>query len=175
MKLHDIKPADLAVRPHDIWANKWFVLAAGDFRRQQFNAMAVGWGAFGTMWGRPFAMAVIRPTRYTYTFAERYDTFTLCAFPEKFRPAVQLLGSKSGRDCDKIAEAGLAPVAASKVDAPAFAEAELIIECRKIYFDDIDPANFLDRSIDTNYQQKDYHRMYFGEIVAVRGTKEYVR
>ena len=36
-----------------------------------------------------------------------------------------------------------------------------------------DPARFLDPTIDRNYPDKDYHRMYFGEIVTVAGTAKY--
>jgi flavin reductase (DIM6/NTAB) family NADH-FMN oxidoreductase RutF len=128
--------------------------------------MTVGWGSLGTMWGKPFAQVVVRPSRYTREFMEAYDTFTLCAFPENHRKALQLLGSKSGRDGDKIAEAGLTPAASSAVAAPCFEEAELVIECRKIYWQDMDAANFVDADIRKNYPQKDYHRIYFGEIVA---------
>ena len=45
-----------------------------------------------------------------------------------------------------------------------FGEARLVIECKKIYFADIDPANFLDAGIKSNYPKNDYHRMYIGEI-----------
>jgi flavin reductase (DIM6/NTAB) family NADH-FMN oxidoreductase RutF len=101
---------------------------------------------------------------------EQYDTFTLSAFPEKHRQAIQILGSRSGRDGDKIAAAGLTPIAATRVAAPGFAEAELTLECRKMYWDDLDPRQFLDATIAKNYPQKDYHRVYFGEIVAVTQT-----
>jgi len=149
------------------------LLTAGDFGAGKFNTMAVGWGSLGTMWGKPFAQVVVRPGRYTREFMEEYDTFTLCAFPEEYRKAVELLGTRSGRDVDKIAESGLTPVAASTVAAPGFAEAELVIECQKIYWQDMDPGNFLDPGIQGNYPQKDYHRIYFGEIVAVSGADAY--
>jgi flavin reductase (DIM6/NTAB) family NADH-FMN oxidoreductase RutF len=125
------------------------------------------------MWGRPFAQVVVRPHRYTYGFMEQYDTFTLCTFPEKYRRAVNLLGTKSGRDGDKIAEAGLTPVSSTQIAAPGFAEAKLILECRKIYWDDLDPAHFVDPSIDDHYAQKDYHRIYFGQILAAFGVESY--
>lgn len=146
------------------------VLASGDFAKADYNAMAVGWGSLGTMWGKPFAQVVVRPSRYTRQFMERYDTFTLCAFPERYHGAVNLLGVKSGRDGDKIAASGLTPEAASMVAAPCFAEAELVIECRKMYWQDMDPAHFLDPVVQKNYPLKDYHRIYFGEIVAVAGA-----
>ena len=158
---------EFLVKAHHLWAQQWLLLTAGDFAAGQFNTMTVGWGSLGTMWGKPFAQIVVRPTRYTYEFMERYDTFTLCAFPENHRQALQLLGTKSGRDGDKIAEAGLMPIASTQVDAPGFAEAELIVECRKIYWADMNPAHFLDPNIEKNYPQKNYHRIYFGQIVAI--------
>lgn len=173
MKRHAILVEELQVKPCHLLAQQWMLLTAGDFAAGKFNTMAVGWGSFGTMWGKPFAHVVVRPTRYTHDFTEKYSTFTLCAFPAEYRKAIQLLGSKSGRDGDKIAESKLTPIASTKVAAPGFAEAELILECRQIYRDKVDPYGFLDKDIDKNYPQKDYHSLYYGEIVAVFGTKEF--
>lgn len=164
---------DLTVKVHHLWEEQWLLLTAGDFGTGTFNTMTVAWGSLGAMWNRPFAQVVVRPTRYTREFMERYDTFTLAAFPEQHRSALSLLGARSGRDGDKIAASGLTPIASTLVAAPGFAEAELIIECRKIYSQDLDPTRFLDPSIDRNYPQKDYHRVYFGEVVAILGTESY--
>ena len=161
---------DLRLRPLDIWAEQWFLLTAGDFARGEFNTMTVAWGSLGTLWNRPFAQVVVRPTRHTFGFMERHDSFTLCGFPESCRGALDLLGTRSGRDGDKIAAAGLTPVASARVAAPSFAEADLVIECRKIYWADLDPSHFLDPAIEANYPARDYHRVYFGEIVAVEGA-----
>jgi flavin reductase (DIM6/NTAB) family NADH-FMN oxidoreductase RutF len=164
----------LLVRSHHLWDQQRMLLTSGDFAEGRFNAMTVGWGSLGTMWGWPFAQVVVRPIRYTYEFMEQYDTFTLCAFPKKdYRKALQLLGTRSGRDGDKIAEAGLTPIASTQVAAPGFAEAELIIECRKMYWDDLEPLHFLDPAIEKNYPHKHYHRIYFGQIVAVYGVGSY--
>ena len=146
-----IAPEALVLKPHDLWANRWLLLAAGDFRKKQFNAMTIGWGSFGIMWGKPFAQAVVRPSRYTHDFMEKHRTFTLSVFPQQYQEALQLLGAKSGRDCDKIAESGLTPVASTKVDAPSFAEAELVVECRTIYRTEMDPKGFMDAGIMANY------------------------
>jgi flavin reductase (DIM6/NTAB) family NADH-FMN oxidoreductase RutF len=175
MTRYPISFNDLCVSPHHLWNKQSLILAAGDFAAGDYNAMTVGWGGFGTMWDRPIAMVVVRPQRYTYQFIEKYDTFTLCAFPLEYRRAVDLIGSKSGRDGDKIAEAGLTPVGGSTVAAPVFAEAELIVECRKIFRTVYEPSQFIDPSIDRNYLKKDYHRVYFGEILAVSGLASYAR
>lgn len=154
-----------------LWLKKWFVLAAGT--PDDFNAMTVGWGALGGMWGKPFAQVVVRPTRHTFRYMEQSATFTLSAFPDACRDQVLLLGTRSGRDTDKIAEAGLTPVPSKMVDAPSFKEAELVLECRKTYWQDMDPDHFLDEAIKRNYEHMDYHRIYYGEIVraaAAEGT-----
>jgi flavin reductase (DIM6/NTAB) family NADH-FMN oxidoreductase RutF len=149
------------------WDKRWFVLTAGDFASGKFNAMTVSWGSLGIIWNLPFAQVVVRPVRHTYRFTEEFATFTLSAFPERFRAALNILGSKSGRDGDKIAQAGLTPVASGQVAAPSFAEAELTLECRKIYWDDFHPERFLDPAIGRNYPQKDYHRIYYGQVVRI--------
>ncbi len=158
---------------HSLWSKKWLVLCSGNFTNGTYNAMTVGWGSFGTMWGKPFAQVVVRPSRHTFQFMEKHDTFTLSVLPEELRPALQLLGSKSGRDGDKIAEAGLTPSSSTQVTAPSFKEAELIIECRKTYWDDFDPEKFIDTAIDAFYKESDYHRIYYGEVLAVSGTTVY--
>jgi flavin reductase (DIM6/NTAB) family NADH-FMN oxidoreductase RutF len=170
MSLRPIAFDDLQVRFHHLWDKGWLLLTAGDFAAGHYNAMTVGWGSLGTMWRKPFAQVVVRPVRYTYEFMNRYETFTLCAFPAECRKALELLGSRSGRSGDKIRAAGLTPVAASVVPAPAFAEASLVLECRKVYWQDLDPSHFLDPEIDGLYPNRDYHRVYFGEIVAIRAA-----
>jgi flavin reductase (DIM6/NTAB) family NADH-FMN oxidoreductase RutF len=174
MERIDIPFERFTVAPVKALDKGWFLLAAGDLAAGDWNCMTVSWGAFGVIWGRPMAMIVVRPTRHTHGFTERYDTFTLSAFPESYRPALDYCGSHSGRDGDKAKVAGITPVPARKVKAPAFAEAELVVECCKLYFDDLEPRNFLADWIGENYPKKDYHTMYFGGILAVSGAPKYL-
>ena len=168
-----IQVEELRVDIHRLWDEEWFLLTAGDLAAGRFNTMTVSWGGMGILWNKPLALVVVRPTRYTMEFMDRYETFTLCAFPERCRPALNLLGSKSGRSGDKIREAGLTPMASNLVAAPGFAEAELILECRKMYWQDLDPSHFLLPEIEKNYPLKDYHRVYFGEILGIWGEDRY--
>lgn len=163
--LKRIKPADLSVNIVDLWDNQWLLLTAGS--DTDFNMMTVSWGSIGCIWNKPFAQVVVRPQRYTYRFTEKYEEFTLCAFPEKYRSALKLLGSTSGRDGDKLAQTDLSIKSSSAVSAPSYNEATLILECRKIYFQDMNSKGFLDKTIQKNYPINDYHRIYFGEILAV--------
>jgi len=160
-------------RIHHLWKDQWFLLTSGDFKKGDYNTMTVAWGYFGIMWSRPVAVMVVRPTRFTFGFMNRYDTFTLTAFDKKFKKDLNLLGTKSGRDGDKIAETRLTPISSTVVPAPTFREAELIVECKKMYWDDFRPEHFLNPSIKTKYPKKDYHRMYFGEVVLISGEDKY--
>jgi flavin reductase (DIM6/NTAB) family NADH-FMN oxidoreductase RutF len=175
MERKSIPIEQFTARPVGLWEPGWFLLTSGDFTTGHFNAMTVSWGSMGVMWGKPFVQVVVRPQRYTFQFIEQYPTFTVCAFPPEYRNALNLLGTKSGREGDKIAEAGLTPIASGAVAAPAFAEAELVLCCQKTYWQDLNPEHFLDPKIARNYPRHDYHRAYFGEILATFGTNSYSR
>lgn len=173
MKLFDIPIDDFQPRIHDLWYNRWFLLTSGDWEKKHYNTMTVAWGAFGIMWNKPVAAVVVRPTRYTYEFIEKYDHFSLSSFPKEFRGDLGFLGSHSGRDGDKLAETKLTPMASRVIGSPGFEEADLIIECKNIYKDDFKPEFFMDPEIEKHYPEKDYHRMYFGEVLKISGTQKF--
>lgn len=161
-----IDPRELSLAPVRQLLDDWMLLTAGDFA-DRYNTMTVAWGFIGAMWRRPVAITPVRTTRYTMEFMEATDSWTLTAFPPRYRDDLQMLGSRSGRDGDKIAASSLTPVAAGVVAAPTFAEAVLSIECRTIYYNDIAPEQMIDTSLDDFYDN-DYHRMYYGEILSVQ-------
>ncbi len=170
MKLEPIAITDFTARIFETWDKGWFLLSAGSFADKKFNCMTVSWGMMGTMWNKPIVQVVVRPSRYTFEFIETAPDFTLCAFPEDQRKALSLLGSKSGREGDKIAAAGITPIASSLVTAPCYAEANLVIECRKVFTDAYKPASFIDPDIEKNYGGSNYHHVYYGEVLAIRGN-----
>ena len=159
----EIDPEQLTDNVFDLINNKWMLITAGD--QDSFNTMTASWGSLGILWNKPIAICFIRPTRYTYEFANRSDIFTLSFFPEEHRKILNYCGSKSGRDVNKIEKTGLKPLITAK-QGIAFEQAQLCIECRKIYTDDLKPEKFLLPEIDSkNYPKKDYHRIYIGEIL----------
>ena len=137
--------------------------AAANSLAPGFNTMTASWGGLGILWERKVATCYIRPTRYTFEFTERSPYFTLSFFDEKHRKKLTYCGTHSGRNTDKVREAGLTPV--KEGGFVYFEEARLVLACRKLYYQDIGPERFLDPMIENMYPQKDYHRMYVGEIV----------
>ncbi|MBR2782817.1 MAG: flavin reductase family protein [Firmicutes bacterium] len=129
------------------------------------NTMAVGWGGLGSLWSRPVCTIYVRPTRHTLGFLEREDYFSLSVLPKDMDDLVNYCGTVSGRDEDKIAHCGF-HIACGLGDTPYIAEAKLVLICKKILWDDIDPAKIIDPKDEAeNYPLKDYHRVYVGEIV----------
>jgi len=131
-----------------------------------WNTMTASWGAMGELWFKPVVFTFLRPQRYTLEFVEKQPLFTLSFFDAKHRPALNFCGTNSGRDCDKAAGAGLTPFATDG-GSVAFEEARLVMECRKMYFQDITPDHFLVPEIEENYPNQDYHRMFVGEVLRV--------
>ena len=172
MKLTEIDPFRAQLQPFHLLEKRWLLLCAGDFANGDYNAMTVSWGSFGMLWQRPFVQVFVRPTRYTSEFLERYTDFTLCAFPESQRSALQILGSLSGRDGNKMETAGLTAQAALKVSAPVFAEADLIMECQKMYHDRIRPENFQFHDTHDHYPHQDFHQIIYGEILCYAEYKD---
>ena len=155
---------------------EWMLITSGNTAAGagQWNTMTASWGGFGVLWGKDVAFMFIRPGRHTRVFTDTNSLFTLSFFNKKYRNAMEFCGEKSGRDFNKALETGLTPivfesnVAGGKAaGAVAFKEASDIVICRKIYIQDIDPANFLDTTIAENYPQQDYHRIYIGEVLTL--------
>lgn len=143
----------------------WMLITARDKTQNKVNAMTASWGAMGVLWGKSVAICLVRPQRYTYGLIEQEERFSLAFFGEEHRDALKLCGTKSGRDCDKLAKCGLATAEIDGV--PVIRDARLLLICRKLYVDDIREDCFADRNLLSNYAAKDYHRVYICEIEKV--------
>jgi flavin reductase (DIM6/NTAB) family NADH-FMN oxidoreductase RutF len=161
MGFHEIDVKKLTASPFSLIGDVWFLLTAGG--ENAYNTMTASWGGMGVLWGKNVVTSYIRPQRHTLSFIENEDLFTLCFFDETYRDALKYCGSHSGRDVDKAKETGLTPV--FDRGTTYFAEASLVLICKKMYKQDFDPACFLDPAIEKNYANKDYHRMFIGEIL----------
>ena len=160
-----ITPYELNENLFSLLDREWMLITARDPETGKINTMTASWGGFGILWNKPVAFVFIRPQRYTYEFTEKTDGMTLSFFSEEYRDALKLCGRTSGRDGDKIANAGLTP---KLLDGRAsFEEARMVMSCRKLYADDLKESAFVDPALLSNYSAKDYHRMYIVEIEGI--------
>ena len=146
-----------------VFDKKWALLTAGD--KEKFNTMTVSWGGLGTIWGKPVATVYVRKSRYTHEFMEDNDYFTVSFYPEEYRKVLSVLGSKSGRDMDKMNESGLTAKEAGQ--SMTFAEAEVTLVCRKLFAQELKTENMLSEIASTFYSEDAVHDMYIGEIVEI--------
>lgn len=158
-----IEPSEIADNAYRLFNTDWMALAAGV--EGDMNAMTISSGSFGSHWKRPIITVYVSPDRYTHSFMERNDYFTVTAFPEEFRDKLSYLGSHSGRDGDKIKDAGLT-VAFTDLGNPTFPQGRLVIECKKIYGAQLDSARYGSEIKDV-YGNLGVHYQYVGEIVNV--------
>lgn len=130
------------------------------------NVMTISWGMFGTVWNRPMIQVMVRPQRYSFGLLESGDSFTLSHFEPEFVKVLQVCGSVSGRNQDKISSCGLSAIPSLKVAAPSFAESHLSFECRIVYRDRLKPNGFAADYISPLYQD-DWHYLYWGEVLTI--------
>lgn len=150
----------------DLIGKQWMLVTSGD--ESAFNMMTASWGGLGWLWNKPVAFIFIRPERYTHEFIERNERLTLSFFPEEERKALQVCGKLSGRDTDKVTASGLAPETLAS-GAMTFAQARLVLDCRKLFKSDMKEADFLDRSVFERWYGPDngLHTVYVVEIESV--------
>ena len=141
------------------------MLVTAKNKEGKVNTMTASWGGFGVMWGKNVAVTVLRPQRYTKEFIDQTDSFTLSFYDDTFKKDLSYLGSVSGRDEAKISKARLTPTDANGI--PYFEEAKIVLICKKLYAQPMDPAGFTEagRELDGEwYPEKDYHVLYAAEI-----------
>lgn len=161
MSYTEIKPEELSGNVFNMIANDWMLITAEKDGR--INTMTASWGGLGFIWRKPVAYVFIRPQRYTMEFVEASDKLTLSFFGGKCRDALRICGTKSGRGCDKIAEAGLTPFPTSD-GCFAFEEAEVIMECSKLYAQNFNAESVIDPTVLNEYKAGDFHRMFIVSI-----------
>lgn len=138
------------------------LLCAGD--KQQSNAMTIGWGAIGTLWGKDAITVYVAQSRYTHEFMERAKYFTVMTFSDRRIP--DYMGTHSGRDGDKAKALGL-HVAYTENGTPYYEEADMVIEARIMYDRIFDASAFKDDVPKNLYADfpAGLHSEYIGEVV----------
>jgi flavin reductase (DIM6/NTAB) family NADH-FMN oxidoreductase RutF len=142
---------------------KWALLTAGT--EDSFNTMTISWGGLGTIWNKSVATVYVRKSRYTHEFMENNEYFTVSFYPEECKKVLGVLGSKSGRDIDKMKASGLTAVKAG--ESMSFKEAEVTLVCKKLFRQSLLTENMPKDIANTMYADNDIHDMYIGEVVEI--------
>ena len=136
------------------------------------NVMTIGWGTMGSIWARPLFIVLVRPSRHTYSQLEQVGDFTVNVPPRELAAAVSHCGTVSGRDHDKFQEMQLTPIPSREVRAPVIKECVVHYECRTLHRNDVAPEALVQAVRGEAYPKGDFHRIYFGEIVAAYADED---
>ena len=132
---------------------------------KNMNTMTIGWANIGHVWRKPIMMVAVRLTRHTFGIIETAEDFTVSIPSSDMKKEIMFCGTKSGRDYNKFKECNLQTSDSRKVVTPIIKVPGLHYECKIVYKSAMDPAD-LDKDYDAAlYPDKDYHTLYFGEIV----------
>ena len=146
--------------------DEWMLVTAGT--KDRFNTMTANWGGLGWLWNKPVAFVFIRPERFTHGFTEENERMTLSFYKEDYRKALQICGTKSGRDIDKVKATGLTPMELES-GAMTFEEARMTLDCRKLFQTEMKEANLIDKDVLELWYKGaahggGYHTIYVVEI-----------
>ncbi len=149
------------------------LLLASTRRSGESNVMTIGWGTVGIVWGVPIFIVMVRPSRYTYQFIEDSHEYTVNVPTDEMRRWVAVCGSQSGRDINKFAAYDVATSPGQNVQAVTIDACPMVYECRVVHWNDVIPANLAREFEERSYGGRDYHRVYFGQILGAYASPEY--
>lgn len=128
------------------------------------NTMTIGWALIGYVWRKPVFMVAVRDSRHTFGIMEKAEDFTVTVPESDMKDAIMFCGTKSGRDHDKLKELNLETVPARSVISPVIKTMGIHFECRIVFKTPMDRNNLI-AEYEKLYPEKDYHTLYFGEIL----------
>ncbi|HHT98451.1 MAG TPA: flavin reductase family protein [Clostridiales bacterium] len=132
----------------------------------QDNTMTIGWGSLGYIWKKPIIMVMVRYSRHTYQMLDEAGEFTVSIpFGDEFKKELVFCGSQSGRDMNKFENCNITTVRAHSVNAPLIDGCDLHYECKVVYKQAMEPGILCGDLDDKFYKNKDFHVLYYGEIV----------
>jgi len=160
----EISPLEIQGNPFKMIGKDWMLITGGT--QNNCNTMTASWGGFGELWFKPVVFIFIRPQRHTLPFINDKDFFTLSFLDETYKDKLTFCGRNSGKNTNKIEKCGFTKVETHN-KAIGFEQANLVLECKKLYSDTIKEENFIDQNALEHYPNKDYHLMFVAEITRV--------
>jgi len=129
--------------------------------KSKVNMMALDWKTIGDLWYHPIITIAVAYSRYTYELLDKCtDEFTLNIPSPKINHALDIAGTFSGRNTDKIGKADLKLIPGKKVKVPTIADCLLSYECKIL-------------SSSKNEFKKSHH-LFFGEILVSYASLELI-
>ena len=138
----------------------------------EVNTMTIGWGHLGVEWYKQIFIVYVRQSRHTKTLLDKNPQFTVnIPLSAADKEIIQVCGTQSGQNINKIEKLNLTLVPGETVSVPAIKQMPLTLECKVIYKQDQVLSTISEADRDRFYKagtpnDGDYHTAYYGEITA---------
>jgi flavin reductase (DIM6/NTAB) family NADH-FMN oxidoreductase RutF len=164
-----ISPEEISDSVFTLLGKDFTVITAG--KEDHYNSMTGSGGGLGLLFMKPTTWCILRADRYTLEMIQKEKTYTMSFFPNEYKEQILFLGSKSGRDSQKMKEVELTSVQTPSGDM-SFKESRLIIECKLTALTTASPDDFYTQEtkdyINEAYKEANvYRKLVFGEITHV--------
>lgn len=161
----EILPEALSLRVFDAVGREGMLVTA-EREDGAPNPMTATWGGFGALFGKPVVYSFIRPSRYTHDLIMATRRLSLSFFGDGGETALKVCGTRSGRDGDKIREAGLSPFRLPD-GSFSYLTARLSVAATVIYMSPLcaDAVSESDRL--RYYKNGDVHTVFVSRVDAV--------
>ncbi len=154
---------DFLNKAFSVYNKEWALVTAGTM--ENYNTMTISWGGLGTLWNKNVVTVYVKPVRYTHSFMDKNDYFTVSFYSEEYKKDLGVLGTLSGRNGNKVAKTGLTPVAVE--NGVTFRQAKTTLLCKKVYRQDMTTDTMPRYAIENYYTDEAPHTIFIGEVVAV--------
>jgi flavin reductase (DIM6/NTAB) family NADH-FMN oxidoreductase RutF len=131
---------------------------------KDLNTMTIGWASIGFVWNKPVFMIAVRNSRFTFDLMEKAIDFTVSVPSGDMHETIMYCGTKSGRQVNKFEACQLKIADAQKTQSPIIDIPGLHFECTIILKSPMNPDLLLPSFLKL-YPEKDFHTLYFGEIL----------
>lgn len=129
------------------------------------NVMTTHWGALGTFWHKQVFVLPVRTGKYSHEILRESRSFAVSVPTTDMHNEIVQCEHMSGYNVNKFDALHLRPKRAKKIPAYVLSECGLILECKVLFIADAEDAGIDEALRADMYDGKDYHTMFFGEVV----------
>ncbi|GHT20331.1 hypothetical protein FACS189429_8500 [Bacteroidia bacterium] len=149
-----------------LFGKDFYLVTAG--KENHYNSMTGSGGGLVLHFRKPATWCLFQSDRYTLELIQKEQTYTLSFFHEECKKQVLFLGSKSGRNSEKMNEVELTSIQ-TPLGNMTFKEAKLIIECKLTQITTANPEDFYSQEAkdylkEAYTDESNYRKYVFGEI-----------
>ncbi|MCL1944413.1 MAG: flavin reductase [Firmicutes bacterium] len=139
--------------------------------KEQPNLMSTHWGSVGYFFNKWIFVLPVRNNKLSHEIIEKTQEFAVSVPYKDLRNTITKADITSGREGNKFVALHLHPLKCKSINSYVVGDCGLHLECKVIHTSNIARNNISEEINEQLYINKDYHTMYYGEILSVYETE----